>query len=147
MNLSVIPSAFDCLRKGEAVADAVKHRNATDLGKFVGLLIVAVVQLVQGTSYAQYVSFVTPEMATSIGLFVAGACVAWGRWATSPDNGVLPARPVDAAPVAGPDRNGTAVGVEPPAAPVASQPADAGAPDPVRADGDPAQAPGGYLRG
>jgi hypothetical protein len=133
MNISFIPSAFDCLRRGQAVADAVKHRNAADLGKFLGLLIVALVQLVQGTSYAQYVSFVTPEMATSFGLFVAGACVAWGRWATTPDNGILPAKPVDGASVARSPGDAPAREQGPLAAPPGSQPADPSAPDPLRA--------------
>jgi hypothetical protein len=141
----LIAAAFDVLRKGGAVADAVKHRNATDLGKLVGLLIVALVQLVQGTRYAQYVSFVTPEMATSFGLAVAGACTAWGHWATSPDNGIpfLPAKAADA----GPARNDPAPAGAAAAGPVAGQPAVGQPPVEVRNGGDAAQAPDGYLRG
>jgi hypothetical protein len=149
MNLSLIPAGLDCLRKGDAVADAVKHRNASALGAALGLLLVALVHIAGALGYAQYVSFITPDMATQLGLLVAGACVAWGHWATTPDNGILPAKPagVDAAPVAGPAGDGATVGVTPPAAPVGGEQPNPGPANQVRPDADPAQAPGGYLRG
>jgi hypothetical protein len=147
MNLSLIPAGLDCLRKGGAVADAVKHRNASALGAALGLLLVALVHIAGALGYAQYVSFITPDMATQLGLLVAGACVAWGHWATTPDNGILPAKPVDAALVAGSDRVGTALADTPPAAPVGGEQPNPGPANQVRPDADPAQAPGGYLRG
>lgn len=137
MNFTLIPAAFDALRKGSAVEDAVKHRSASALGAALGLLLVSLVNLAKGLGYAQYVSFITPDVATQLGLAVAGACVAWGHWATSPDSGILPAKA--AAPAA-------AVGAEPAAAPAAAR-ADADAPVDLRNGGDAAQAAGGYLRG
>lgn len=139
MNLSIIPSAFDALRKGEAVADAVQHRNATALGTALGLLLVALVNIAKGLGYD--LSFITPDMATQLGLLVAGACTAWGHFATNPAVGILPAKPsaptADAAPAAGADDAG---------APAAAR-ADAQPPVDLRNGGDAAQAPAGLLRG
>jgi hypothetical protein len=113
-----------------AVEDAIKHRSGSLLAAAVTGLVVFIVNFLQGTPYAHWVDFITPAMATQVGLLVAGVCVTWGHWAT----GAVLAGAAGgvSATVARPAGDGAAGRLASPAAPVGGVATDAGQSDQVR---------------
>jgi hypothetical protein len=98
MNFSVIPAAFDVLRKGGAVVDDAKARNWSALGGALGVLIYATAHLAKsfGVDLA-----IDNDTAMHIGVGLSSLAGVFVTFATSRSVGILPAKP--AAPAAADD--------------------------------------------
>jgi hypothetical protein len=131
MKLPSFSSMFAVYRQGGSVADAALHHNVSALGVALGGLLFTLAGMAQ--TYGIDLSFITPEVAASLGAFIAGLFGMHWRYATSPDRGLPGLKPVVAdAPVAGSPGDGTARGLAPAPSPVGGGPAVAREPDPVR---------------
>lgn len=90
MNLSLIPSAFDVLRKGSAVADPKLWKDRTALTLALTGLLLAIVHAAKGFGYELPI---TTEDAGAIAGAVAVVVGLFGNYATSDKTGILPAKP------------------------------------------------------
>lgn len=130
MKFPSLSSMFDVYRQGGSVADAVMHRNTSALGVALGALIFTLAGMAK--NYGLDLSFITPEVAGGVGVFLAGVFGMHWRYATSADRGLPGLAPVADAPVARPAGDGAASGNAQPASPVGSVATDAGPSGEVR---------------
>jgi hypothetical protein len=82
IRMSLIPNAIAAWRNERGIEDAIRDHDRAGLAKAIALALTFIFTLARGTKYAQYVSFIDPDMLTGAGLLAAGAIAAVGHWAT-----------------------------------------------------------------
>jgi hypothetical protein len=96
MNFSLIPKAFDCLRKGEVLASPGLWKvGGTALAGAIGAALLSINDLARAAGYDLHL---TPEVAGALGLAGAWVVGLFFTVATTDKLGVLPAKPTPSLP-------------------------------------------------
>jgi hypothetical protein len=149
MNITLIPKVLDVLRKGHSFADDVKSGKQAAIAAGLAALLAALAPLLgsQINAHPWIAYFFTEQGIQVVAALIAGVVGLVYHFGSSADRGLLPAKPVDSAAVAGEVRGPSAGEQGPLAAQAGSEQTNAGVANQVRPSGDPSNPSSGYLPG
>jgi hypothetical protein len=149
MNIfTAITGSFGVLRKGREFVDSVKSGKQVAITATLGVLLAAIAPYIGGAInvHPWLAYFFTEQGIQMVGAVIAGVAGLVYHFGSSADRG-LPAKPVDAAPVAGPTGGPSASEQGPSDPSLGSLAADASQSNTVRPASDPSNPSSGYLPG
>jgi len=149
MNITLIPKVLDVLRKGHSFVDAVKSGKQAGIAAGLAVLLAALAPLLgsQINAHPWIAYFFTEQGIQVVAALIAGTVGLVYHFGSSADRGLLPAKPVDSAPVARNAGDAPASGQGPLPAPTGSVEANAVPADPMRSSSGAPNDPSNYLPG
>jgi len=149
MNITLIPKVLDVLRKGHSFVDAVKSGKQAGIAAGLAVLLAALAPLLgsQINAHPWIAYFFTEQGIQVVAALIAGVVGLVYHFGSSAERGLLPAKPVDSAAVAGEVRGPSASGQGPLPAQAGGEPANAVPADPMRPSTGAPNDPSNYLPG